>query len=129
MSWHSVWSAGFAVDRIGRFYVYDGKDAQIRQYDANAKFVRNIGRKGKGPGEYEWVIGMDIAEDSLLVIHDLSARASHSSHLTASCMMAGRSRAQRSASKTRSWSTTADCCISLFRAGSPGVRHRSMSRR
>ena len=64
--------SAFTVDRTGRFYVYDGKDAQIRQYDANARYVRNIGRKGKGPGEYEWVYGMDIVEDSLLAIHDLS---------------------------------------------------------
>jgi hypothetical protein len=64
---------GFAVDKTGRFYVYDGKDAQIRQYDTQGKFLRAIGRKGKGPGEYGWVTGMAIANDSLLVIHDLEA--------------------------------------------------------
>lgn len=64
--------SGFAVDPTGRFYVYDSGDSQIRQYSAAGKFVRNVGRKGQGPGEYGWVWGMDIAEDSLLAIHDLN---------------------------------------------------------
>jgi hypothetical protein len=59
------------VDARGRLYVYDSKDGQIRQYAPDGKFVRNIGRKGQGPGEYEWVFGMDIADDSLLTTFDL----------------------------------------------------------
>jgi len=61
------------VDRTGRFYVYDLNDAQVRQYDPNGKFLRKIGRKGKGPGEYEWVFAMDIADDSLLATFDLNS--------------------------------------------------------
>ncbi len=61
------------VDRSGRMYVYDLNDAQIRQYDANGKFLRKIGQKGKGPGEYEWVFAMDIADDSLLATFDLNS--------------------------------------------------------
>lgn len=66
------------VDTRGRMYVYDSNDGQIRQYSPDGKFVRNIGRKGKGPGEYEWVFGMDIADDSLLTTLDLnSARVTY----------------------------------------------------
>jgi 6-bladed beta-propeller len=66
------------VDARGRMYVYDSNDGQIRQYSPDGKFVRNIGRKGKGPGEYEWVFGMDIADDSLLTTFDLNnARVSY----------------------------------------------------
>jgi hypothetical protein len=66
------------VDARGRMYVYDSNDGQIRQYAPDGKFVRNIGRKGKGPGEYEWVFGMDIADDSLLTTFDLNnARVSY----------------------------------------------------
>jgi len=61
------------VDRTGRLYVYDINDAQVRQYDVNGKFVRKIGQKGKGPGEYEWVFAMDIADDSLLATFDLNS--------------------------------------------------------
>lgn len=68
------------VDARGRMYVYDSNDGQIRQYTPDGKFVRNVGRKGKGkePGEYEWVFGMDIADDSLLTTLDLnSARVTY----------------------------------------------------
>lgn len=65
--------AGLVVDARGRFYVYDQQDSQIRLYDQYGKFLRNIGRKGGGPGEYQWVIGMSIDNDTVLAIHDLSA--------------------------------------------------------
>ena len=67
-----------AVDRQRRFYVYDGQDKRIRQYAADGKFVRVVGRSGKGPGEYGWVYSMAILDDSLLAIHDLNnARVSY----------------------------------------------------
>ncbi len=65
--------AQLAVDARGRFYVYDVQDAQIRLYDARGTFVRNIGRKGGGPGEYQYVMGMAISTDTVLAIHDMSA--------------------------------------------------------
>ncbi len=65
--------AQLAADARGRFYVYDQQDVQIRLYDENGKFVRNIGRKGAGPGEYQYVFGMAITNDTVLAIHDLGA--------------------------------------------------------
>lgn len=61
-----------AVDRSGTMYVFDVNDAQIRQYDAKAKFLGLVGRKGSGPGEYQYPSGMSIVQDSLLVVCDPS---------------------------------------------------------
>jgi hypothetical protein len=65
--------AELVVDARGRFYVYDVQDAQIRLYDERGRFVRNIGRKGGGPGEYQYVLGMAIINDTVLAIRDMNA--------------------------------------------------------
>jgi hypothetical protein len=44
-------SAAIADD--GTMYVADNKPAQIRVYGADGNFIRNIGREGTGPGEYQ----------------------------------------------------------------------------
>jgi hypothetical protein len=61
---------GIAVDAKGRFYLFDDKDTQIRQYDASGKFLRPIGKKGKGPGEYSINGGMAVVADTLLGLYD-----------------------------------------------------------
>jgi 6-bladed beta-propeller len=73
--------AHLAVDSRNRFYTYDQNDRQIRAYDAAGKFVGLVGRRGKGPGEYETVAAMGVGRDSLLVVHDPStARVTYFSH-------------------------------------------------
>ncbi len=64
----------FAVDRRGRFYMYDRDDSQVRAYDANGKFLRDIGRGGLGPGEYRSVWELDIAGDTVLSVFDIHGR-------------------------------------------------------
>jgi hypothetical protein len=61
-----------AVDARGVTYVYDYKAAQIRQYDRNGKYIRAIGRKGAGPGEYQSIIALGIVRDSLFAVFDAS---------------------------------------------------------
>lgn len=59
-----------AVDPTGAFYVYDERARQIRRYDAQGRFTLAVGRRGRGPGEYEQVAAMSVTRDSLLVISD-----------------------------------------------------------
>jgi hypothetical protein len=61
-----------AVDRFNRVYVFDGVGTQIRAYDADGKFLRNIGRSGAGPGEYRMVLGATIVDDSVLSAYDVA---------------------------------------------------------
>lgn len=58
----------------GDFYTYDGQAVQLRHYGADGKFIRAIGRKGSGPGEYQQLMGLVLVGDSLLVAWDPSNR-------------------------------------------------------
>lgn len=59
-------------DAAGRIYVFDHDDNQIRQYDLRGRFLGRVGRKGSGPGEYQFADGLAIVQDSLLMVCDRS---------------------------------------------------------
>jgi len=40
------------VDAEGNFYMADVGNTRVQMYDRTGKFIRTIGRKGQGPGEY-----------------------------------------------------------------------------
>jgi hypothetical protein len=42
-----------AVDANGGLYVFDGRVPALRNYDASGRYVRMLGGKGAGPGEYQ----------------------------------------------------------------------------
>lgn len=54
----------------GGFYVCDGNDQLARRYDEAGRFIRVVGRKGAGPGEYDGCYDMDVGPDSGLVVSD-----------------------------------------------------------
>ena len=53
------------LDAMGRVYVRGGQDAAIAVLDAEGGFVRTIGRKGEGPGEFVVIGGMGFVGDTL----------------------------------------------------------------
>ncbi len=62
--------ADLAVGRDGSMYVYDRQVPVVRLYDAQGRYVRNIGRKGQGPGEYGSASGIALAPDGRLLLWD-----------------------------------------------------------
>jgi len=46
------------MDAAGRIYVLEGQAQEIRVFDRDGAFIRTIGRKGGGPGEFNQPIGM-----------------------------------------------------------------------
>lgn len=54
----------------GGFYVCDGNDVSIRRYDSAGVFVRNVGRKGAGPGEYGYCSDLALGPDASLAVSD-----------------------------------------------------------
>jgi hypothetical protein len=62
-----------AIDKVGRVYVFDIQRLELRAYDASGKFVRFVGRKGAGPGEFRVVLGATVVRDTVLAIYDPGA--------------------------------------------------------
>jgi WD40 repeat protein len=58
------------ADSSGNIYVLDSRDALIRRFDGNGDFVRPIGRKGQGPGEFERPACMEVAPGGTIVVAD-----------------------------------------------------------
>ena len=61
---------GVAVGREGVIFVADEQVPLIRMYDVRGKFIRNVGRKGGGPGEYEAIGGMRTLPDGRVALWD-----------------------------------------------------------
>ncbi|OGD23663.1 MAG: hypothetical protein A2Y70_06320 [Candidatus Aminicenantes bacterium RBG_13_64_14] len=63
------------VDEEGLIYVIDDADSNIRVFDKDGGFLRTIGRKGQGPGEFQKPIGLQVTADDKLYVVDYSGRA------------------------------------------------------
>jgi 6-bladed beta-propeller len=59
------------VDDQGNIYTLDMKEIKIKVFDKNGKFLRSFGKKGKGPGEIETPIRMEMTRDGKIVIDDM----------------------------------------------------------
>jgi hypothetical protein len=62
------------VDPSGRIYVLDQIDARILVFDHSGRFVRTVGRRGEGPGEFVQPTGMGWVGDTLWVSDQRLAR-------------------------------------------------------
>ena len=63
--------SGVAVDHQRTVYVSDMSEARVWVFDAQGRSVGSIGRRGRGPGEFESPTGAAIAPDGRLVIRDV----------------------------------------------------------
>ena len=62
--------ADIALGTDGSIYALDRQVPTIRHYDARGTFVRTIGRRGQGPGEYRSMSGMATMPDGRLLLWD-----------------------------------------------------------
>ncbi len=63
-----------AVDEAGRIFVLDREDPHLRVFDQNGAFLRTIGRKGQGPGEFNFPLSVSITRQNELVVDDMRSR-------------------------------------------------------
>ena len=56
---------GLTVDVLGRTFVANGGTSTVRVYDVGGRWVRDIGRRGSGPGEFRGLSTPAIWRDSL----------------------------------------------------------------
>jgi hypothetical protein len=63
--------AALAVDTAGDIYVYDGQVPALRKYAPDGRYLRTLGRKGGGPGEYAKSDGgLAVLRDGRVVLRD-----------------------------------------------------------
>jgi len=53
------------VSDYGTIYILDWGDVNIKVYNKNGRYVRTIGRKGQGPGEFDTPCEFDIGSDGI----------------------------------------------------------------
>jgi hypothetical protein len=61
----------FAVDDQGRIFILVGRDSHIRVFESTGKYLRTIGRKGQGPGEFMRPMNLQILPDGNIFINDM----------------------------------------------------------
>lgn len=59
-----------AVDTAGVIYLLDVQVPVVRAYSAEGTYLRDVGRAGEGPGEYESPDGLAVLPDGRLLVRD-----------------------------------------------------------
>jgi hypothetical protein len=62
------------VGSDGSLYVVNGASSSIRVFSPQGKFVREIGRRGSGPGEFQFFSSLSLSGDTLYVVDGRSRR-------------------------------------------------------
>ena len=60
----------FDIDDNGNIYVLDIKERQVKVFNLDGNFVRNIGRMGQGPGELQNPYTVQITSQNEIAIWD-----------------------------------------------------------
>jgi hypothetical protein len=63
------------VDKDGNIYVLDEQAGNIKIFDGDGAFIRTIGQKGQGPGEFGFPIAVLATPDQEILVHDMGQRA------------------------------------------------------
>jgi len=62
------------TDENGNLYVLDGGEDHIVKLSSQGEYLTTIGKKGKGPGEFENALFFDMAGDGGIYVYDLALR-------------------------------------------------------
>ena len=63
---------GMDVDDSGNVYAIEGVDACVRVFDKDGLFLRTIGRKGQGPGEFQMPLFVQVTAAGEVFVGDYS---------------------------------------------------------
>jgi hypothetical protein len=66
---------GIAFDRQDNVYLLDGQSLRVIVFDATGRYLRQFGKKGGGPGEFQAPLGIGIDAAGNVVVSDVGNRA------------------------------------------------------
>lgn len=61
---------GIVVDARGQLWVLEAGSQEIRVFDSTGRHLRTLGRRGKGPGEFEYADGLTATPDGTVWVDD-----------------------------------------------------------
>lgn len=61
---------GIGFDGRDNLYVFDRGNARVVVFDTQGRFVREVGRRGDGPGEFSTPLRMAVAPDGTVIVSD-----------------------------------------------------------
>jgi hypothetical protein len=64
-----------AFDKADNLFVLDQQNTRVLVLDARGKYLRQFGKKGGGPGEFQAPLGLAILSDGNIAVSDLGNRA------------------------------------------------------
>lgn len=64
---------GFVVGKESNIYISDIQDQTIKVFDSEGEFIKSIGRKGEGPGEFTYIGSLTFLPDGRLLVMDSMA--------------------------------------------------------
>ena len=70
---HLIWSGSLItceVDSKGHIFVVDNGGNRILEFDPQGKYLRQIGQKGQGPGEFSYLYSFRIMSDDSAIAFD-----------------------------------------------------------
>jgi hypothetical protein len=59
------------VDSNENIFVLDGGNCRIQKYNRNGKYLQTIGRRGQGPGEFQYILQIYVDSKNYLYVYDL----------------------------------------------------------
>lgn len=59
-----------AVNEEGNIYIGDYQDSSIKVFDPQGKYLKTIGRKGNGPGEFQSILELSFLPDGRYLVLD-----------------------------------------------------------
>lgn len=77
-AWQEFGTIGrVGFDEAGNLHVFDRLAARVVVVDPEGDFVREFGRRGEGPGEFQSAMDMVVMRDGRVVVADMGHRAYH----------------------------------------------------
>jgi len=64
----------YTVNYEGKVYISDESDMAIKVFDQNGTFLKSIGRKGSGPGEFDFISSMATLPNGNILVMDFQSR-------------------------------------------------------
>ena len=62
--------SGIEVNKEGNIFVLDSRECRIQIYDKDGKYLKTIGRKGEGPGEFQRALRMTLDSKGKLYVNE-----------------------------------------------------------